>query len=200
MAKIPTADSLGFRGPTATGGVTQSPRLELYQPKQAQIAVKALKEEAKKVDNDQLAQAQVQFKIAQMKEIEDFKNDSEIDTSAETYAGKIDEQVGKAAMNISSPQVREMFLPDARVSAEESKYKVQDAQFAKIKDRERALYATSMQTVIEGAKDLDYGNPAEAAVVLEMKTAAMIDQGYMTNQEAAVAVRKGMDEMALGRL
>ena len=200
MATIPTADSIGLRSPTQTGGVVKAPKMELYQGKAAHVGAANLRKQQEKLDNEEISKAQVQYQLAQMSEIEKFEKDTNIDTSHETYATAIDEQLAKAGQNITNSAVRELFMEKGSVVAAESKLKVNEKQFGKVRDRERGYMSSAFAAIVDGAKNLEYGDPATAALALQMTADSMVERGIMTRQEAEKTISGANDDIALGRL
>ena len=201
MATIPTADSaLGLRQPTQTGTAIKAPKLDLYQGKAAGIAAGNLRKQQEKLDSEELSKAQIQYQLAQMSEIEKFEQDVDIDQAHEKYATAIDEQLAKAGQNITNPALREMFMEKGSVVTGESKAKVNEKQFGKVRDRERGYMANAFASIVDGAKNLEYGDPATAALALTMTADSMVERGIMTRQEAETTIRGANDDIALGRL
>ncbi len=200
MATIPKADTLGLRSPTQTGTAIKAPKLDLYQGKAGHVTAANLRKQQEMLDSEELSKAQVQYQLAALSEIEKFEKDIDIDKSHEKYAAAIDEQLAKAGQNITNNAVREMFMEKGSVVVAESKLKVNEKQFGKVRDRERGYMANAFAAIVDGAKNLEYGDPGTAAVALQMTADSMVERGIMTRQEAETTIRGANDDIALGRL
>jgi len=200
MAVIPKADSIGLRSPTQTGAALKTPKLELHRGTAGAVAAANLRKQQQALDSEELSKAQVQYQLAQISEIEKFEEDDDIDTAHDKYGAAIDEQLAKAGQNITNTGVRELFMEKGSVVAAESKAKVNAKQFGKVKDRERGYAANYFSVIVDGAKNLEYGDPATAAVALRMSADSMVERNIMTRVEAEKALTTANDDIALGRL
>lgn len=200
MATIPSPDAIGFNTPQGAGQVIRAPSLQMYLPNQAGVTAENARDVQRRVDDEELSKATVQFQLAQMSELEKFEENQDIDKASDDYNAAIDEQMGKAAANISNGQARNAFLENITVPAEESKYKVGEKAFAKIRDRERGYMSSAFAQIVKGAKNLEYGDPATAGVALQLTSDSMVERGMMTNVEAQDTIRTAQNDIALGRL
>ena len=109
MATIPSPDAIGFNTPQGAGMVIRAPNLQMYLPNQAGVIAETARDVQKRVDDEELSKATVQFQLAQMSELEKFEQNQDLDAASDDYNAAIDEQMGKAASNISNGQARHVY-------------------------------------------------------------------------------------------
>ncbi len=202
MARIPEADDLGIRTPTQVGvTVTKGQRLsvnqEAYVPREA---MKGLENLGERIANEEFAKAEVQYQIGTMMETQKFDDDGDIDTVEERYAAAMQDQLGKASAGITDRRAREMFLIRGAESVERSKSNMNQKITAKKNDREKGYMANAIDAMVKGGMDLEYGDPAEAGLGIQLALDSMVERGVTTRVEAEATMRKATFDMAYGRL
>jgi len=209
MARLPSAEDLGIRETRAvsqgadTRGVRAAGRrstaLDLKAVETTAVQ-KGLKEEGDRIANEELATAEVQFQIGAMAEAEKYKNDPDFDTVEERHAAGMTDQLGKAAANITSRKTRELFMIRGEEGVAKANAVMSDKVTKKKNDREKGYMASAMDLMVKGGMDLEYGDPGEAALGIQLSLDSMVERGVITRVEAESTLRTAQLDMAYGRL
>jgi hypothetical protein len=203
MARIPSADDLGMRAPVAiaapVGRKVFSTALDL-RAVETTAAQKGIKEWGDTVANEELATAEVQFQIGAMAEAEKYKNDTDFDTIEERHAAGMQDQLGKSAANITSRKNREMFMIRGEEGVAKANAIMNKRVTEKKNDRERAHSASAIDLLVKGAMDLETGDPAEAALGIQLTLDSMVERDVISAVDGQKMARTAQLDMAYGRL
>jgi hypothetical protein len=205
MARIPSADDLGIRQPTAIsqGGGTLRTRDNLaldLKSVETTAAQKGIKEWGETVANEELATAEVQFQIGAMAEAEKYKNDTDFDTVEERHAAGMADQLGKSAANITSRKTREQFMIRGELGVAKANATMNKKMTEKKNDREKAHSASAIDLLVKNAMDLEDGDPGEAALGIQLTLDSMVERDVITAVDAERMARTAQLDMAYGRL
>jgi hypothetical protein len=165
-----------------------------------QTAIQGMKELGERISNEEFAKAEVQFQIGAISESKRFDEDSDIDTAEERHAAAMVDQLGKAAAGITDRRAREMFMIRGEEGVERSKAQMSQKITAKKNDREKGYMANAIDVMVKGGMDLEYGNPGEAALGIQLSLDSMVERGVVSRVEAEGTMRKAQLDMAHGRL
>lgn len=203
MARIPSAEELGFRSPTAVSGGVQTPRINLgadLAAVETGAAQKGLKDIETRIGNEELATAEVQFQLGAMAEAEKYKDDTELDTIEERHAAGMTDQLSKAAANITSAKTREMFMIRGQEGVARANAVMGQKTTNRKNDREKGYMANAIDLMVKGGMDLEYGDPGEAALGIQLTLDSMVERNVTTRVEAERTLRQAQQDMAYGRL
>ncbi len=203
MARIPSAEDLGQRSPSVVSQPKRGQRISMgtdLKAVETTAAQKGIAAEGERISNEELATAQVQFQLGAMAEAEKYKNDSDFDTIEERHAAGIQDQLGKAAANITSRKMREMFIIRGEEGAAKAKAVMTDKVTKKKNDREKAHSATAIDLLVRQGQDLEYGDPGESALSINLTLDSMVERNVITAVEGQKLAKQSMLDMAYGRL
>lgn len=205
MARLPTEEDLGIRNPQAVPSAVKTfstgRALQMDLKAQDQTASKqGIQELQDRISNEELATAEVQFQLGAMAEAEKYRNDTDLDTIDERHAAGMQEVMAKASAHITSAKAREMFV----IRGEEGMAKANAAMANKTNDRrndrEKGYMANAIDAMVKGGMDLEYGDPGEAALGIQLSLDSMVERGVISNVDAQQTLRKAQLDMAYGRL
>ncbi len=207
MARIPSAEELGFRAPRAvaqgadTGGVI-SGRARAMDLKAVETgaAQKGLKELGDRIANEELATAEVQFQLGAMAEAEKYKNDPELDTIEERHAAGMQEQLGKASSKITSAKTRALFITRGEAAVAQANANMRDKTTGRKNDKERGHMANDIDLMVKGGMDLEYGDPGTAAVGIQLTLDSMVERDVISAVDGQKMMKRAQLDMAYGRL
>ncbi len=207
MARIPSAEDLGFRPPTAVsrGADTRAintraaTALDL-KAVETGAAQKGLKELGDRIANEELATAEVQFQLGAMAEAEKYKNDPDLDTVEERHAAGMQDQLGKASANITSAKTRALFITRGEEGVARANAIQSEKTTARKNDKEKGHMANAIDLMVKGGMDLEYGDPGTAAVGIQLTLDSMVERGVISAVDAQRTMKKSQLDMAYGRL
>ena len=207
MARIPSAEELGFRAPRAvaqgadTGGVI-SGRARAMDLKAVETgaAQKGLKELGDRIANEELATAEVQFQLGAMAEAEKYKNDPDLDTIEERHAAGMKDQLGKASSKITSAKTRAIFITRGEAAVARANSIQGEKTTARKNDREKGHMANAIDLMVKGGMDLQWGDPGTAAVGIQLTLDSMVERQVISAVDAQRTMKKAQLDMAYGRL
>lgn len=163
-------------------------------------AKKGAAEFGDRVANEELAKAEVQFQIGTMVEANKYKDDQDFDTIEERHAAGMQDQLGKAAANISSASTRALFLERGELGVAKANNVMNVKTTQKKNDRERGYMANAVDLMVKGGMDLEYGDPAEAALGIRLSLDSMVERNVISREDAEQTMRKAQLDMSYGRL
>ena len=203
MATIPSAEDLGFRAAVAGGrgrrGRVISTALDL-KAVETTAAQKGAKEVGDRIANEELAKAEVQFQIGAMAEAKKYENDQDLDSIEERHAAGMQDQLGKASANITSAKTRAMFLIRGEEGMAKANAMISEKTTRKKNDREKGYMANAVDLMVKGGMDMEYGDPGEAALGIQLSLDSMVERGVITRVDAEETLKKAQLDMAYGRL
>jgi hypothetical protein len=207
MARIPSAEDLGFRSPTAvtkgadTGVIRTRAALALdLKSVETTEAQKGLKEMGDRIANEELATAEVQFQLGVMAEAEKYKNDPDLDTVEERHAAGMQDQLGKASSQITSAKTRALFITRGEQGVAQANFNMNEKTTARKNDREKGHMANAIDLMVKGGMDLEYGDPGTAAVGIQLTLDSMVERQVISAVDAQRTMKKAQLDMAYGRL
>jgi hypothetical protein len=202
MARIPSDDDLGIRTPTqviaqTSRGPRQNVDREAYVPR---AAISGMKELGERIANEEFAKAEVQLQIGAMQETLKFDADGDIDTAEERYGAALQDNLGKASAGITDRRMREEFLTRGAESVAKGNFNMNKKITAKKNDREKGYMVNAIDVMVKGGQDLEYGDPAEAGLGIQLSLDSMVERQVISNVEAQSMMRKATMDIAYGRL
>lgn len=207
MARIPSAEELGFRAPRAvargadTGGVlSKSARAMDLKAVETGAAQQGLKELGERIANEELATAEVQFQLGAMAEAEKYKNDPDLNTIEERHAAGMQDQLGKASANITSAKNRALFITRGEAAVAKANSDMNEKTTARKNDQEKGHMANAIDLMVKGGMDLEYGDPGTAAVGIQLTLDSMVERQVISAVDAQRTMKKAQLDMAYGRL
>ncbi len=198
MPRIPEASNIQIRVPR---GATRAPGMvapRLYQDEALGVASDALKEVAQKKDNEELANAEVQFNLAQIAAQEKYQNDEDIDTIDDRFAADMNEGLGNAASYITDSNIRNMFVERTQVQVEADKLKMGQVVQQRKNDREIGYMENAFEAMTKGA--IATGNIPQATKALQLSLDSMVERNVISREQAEATLRSRREEMTLGAL
>jgi len=207
MARIPTAEDLGMRSPSAvaqgadtSGVLSKSARSMDLAAVETPALQKGIKEIGDRIANEELANAEVQFQLGAMAEAEKYANDPDLDTVEERHAAGMTDQLGKAAANITSAKTRSMFIIRGEEGMARANAIQSEKTLTKQNDREKGHMASAIDLMVKGGQDLQYGDPGTAAVGIQLTLDSMVERNVISAVDAQRTMKKAQMDMAYGRL
>lgn len=207
MARIPSAEDLGIRSPTAVsqgvdtrGVLSKSARSMDLAAVETPALAKGIKDISDRIANEELANAEVQFQLGVMAEAEKYANDPDFETVEERHAAGMTDQLGKAAANITSAKTRSMFLIRGEEGMARANAIQSEKTLNKKNDREKGHMASAIDLMVKGGMDLEYGDPGTAAVGIQLTLDSMVERNVIDAVDAQRTMKKAQMDMAYGRL
>lgn len=207
MARIPSAEDLGLRSPTA---ISQGAKTSVINTRGATAlnlasvetteAQKGLKEMGDRIANEELATAEVQFQLGAMAEAEKYANDPDLDTVEERHAAGMQDQLGKASANITSAKTRALFITRGEEGVARANAVQAEKTLGKKNDREKGHMANAIDLMVKGGMDMQYGDPGTAAVGIQLTLDSMVERNVISAVDAQRTMKKAQLDMAYGRL
>jgi len=200
VAIIPDVASFPTRQDTGVTSVPGAARIDRIQgPNIGSTMAKFLEGQAKKKSFEELARAKTQLQISRIEQDNAYNDDEDVDTIEERWSGKMMENLGKAATNISEGNVRQRFIEDAQVTMAQGKMAIKQFAFKKKADMWGAFATGSTDILMKGAV-MDGGDVVGAYDAIESLWASGAVNGYTTHSNAEVQVRAAKYAMAEGKI
>lgn len=147
-----------------------------------------------------LADAKSKFGILMHKQNSAYEQDNEYDTIEQRWDQSINEGVDEIAANIGDPELRNLFMMEARERTEASRPRINQLAFGKERDVKRS----EMNTHLNGLREVVMGDDPDAArqaiVDAQDLYTAAAERGYVDYEESQKTIELWKQDAAVGRL
>lgn len=148
----------------------------------------------------ELADAKSKFGILMHKQNSAYEQDNEYDTIEQRWDQSVNEGVDEIAAGISDPELRNLFMMEARERTEASRPRINQLAFGKERDVKR----NEMNVHLNGLREIVMGDDPDAArqaiVDAQDLYSAAAERGYVDYEESQKTIELWKQDAAVGRL